>query len=274
MVALEKLTMPRIITLLVSAALIVAGTGLMWSVAHDQPKPYNHRANWALLVFWIVFLLCLLACLFKRESLAVLACGVTLMVSLCLGTVSGSFVNDASFASINYYRVTNQDNDTSDSRKYTAGGILAYAGLLLCLVVTIRIPSPLNVSLTQKLFALVVAASGILGVIVLWSSNAATISNAAYSITIDTTVMTLLLIMYLIMALVSSSTWYNSFNLYFQGFFITRLFLDMFTAAALNDADKDQIYAGFLFCWFATILAVIITLMNCWKSEGLMVQAV
>lgn len=271
----------ELLLLLVAAILVVAGTATYWNArfelsdagvvgTHSEDKS---AFNWDMVVFWLVLLACAAAVLLPKVRVwSVLAAGMLIMLAI------HRTGNNVSWAVVNYCRLQQADSATSENwnKKCSSGGIVAYFGVLLALLVAFFSDGSMaeaekGFAGKDKLLSLVSAVFAVVGVVVLWSSVASTASFAGfnlYKITIDTTVTTILATLYVVASTFNGNKVLRAAAGFVSALVFVFIFHDMFTLAkSVGSTNDNQVYAGFLFCWFSMLANMGVVTLQHWKHE-------
>jgi len=271
---MESTKLVKLVALVLAAVCIITGTSLLWNdraniAVTPEASETRHQFNWNNTLFYLVWLLAA-AGVFLNQG--VFAVGVS---AIAYGIATFRENNLASFAYINQCRVNNGYESTRDSatRRCTAGGIIAYAGLIICIVLS---ATPLTFEATvfkDKVMALIATILAIVGLVLSWASYAAgappglalAAGNVYYS-TIDVTVVTFLATAYTVLGVFSSSPCMRMAAGFLAGLAFVTIFESMFIVV-LNTDDDNQIYAGFIFSWFAVMADLAIAIHSGWASN-------
>lgn len=268
----------ELILLVVSAILVVVGTAVLWNARSDfitatilaDTDEAKSQYNWDIIVFWLVFLACAGAVLQPKARVwVVLAAGMLLLLAMYRAKTYSAW------ALINACRIAQADSATAAdwNKKCSSGGIIAYFGILLAILLAFFSEGSMAEAQkgfkgNDKLLSLVSAIFATIGVIVLWSSKAATVSFtsfAYYSRTIDTTVVTILATLYVIGGTFNGNTVLRAAGGFVSALVFVFVFHDMFDGAK-GVADDNQQYAGYLFCWFAMWANMGVVALQHWKT--------
>ena len=120
--------------LVIALVLVIVGTALMFSIRDQLAANISEKHNqydWDGAAFWIAWLFAFFAIFFRSTMSAVLGGGITVGFSLYL---TGNLF---SWAEVNMCRVQDEKNHSKSSvlQRCAAGGILAYTGIVLALLV-------------------------------------------------------------------------------------------------------------------------------------------
>lgn len=273
--------------MLVAAGLIIAGTATLWNarkamvdagVLQDNDE-IKSRYNWDLIIFWLVWIAAGAALYFPRARVfTVLATGMVLILSLQRGAPGIPVTNYASWGSINSCRILQGDSATAAdwNRKCASGGIVAYVGVLLALIIAFfsqgnMLQPEKTFGGKDKILSLVSVLFTVIGVIVLWSSEGAAVPTSSgfdlYGKTIDTTIETLLATFYVVGATYNGNAVLRAAAGFVTSLVFVLIFHDMFVVAATVASPANrQTYAGFLFCWFSMIVNLIVVTLQHWQN--------
>lgn len=250
-----------------AAVLVAVGTALLYrdkgNVVADVTELQN-QYNWDVVVFFLVLIVSAAARFLNQSIFAIFAAGM--LVSLIVFRTG----NLASWTMTNYCRV--QEGYSATQSKHTqlctGGGILAYAGVFLAAALAFIGAEKASVKDKQLQFGAVLSAIfTLIGVIVLWASDASTISNTVYTLTIDNTVLTILATVYTLVGVVFSGDALRGAAAFLSAFVFVSSFHDMYPAV-LGTKSSDSVYAGFLFCWFAMIVNIAVSIKLFWDSNS------
>lgn len=276
----EKLS--HVAALVLSIVLIITGTAIQWKNRANLITPNDEAQNgynWGLMVFWLIWIFCAAAFFLKQPSLAVVAAGLSLAIAIsplyaATGTVTSvTSVNPQSWAYVNYFRVSEDRTTTSATRLETVGGIFVYFGNWLSLLVAF---SPYDVKAVKGkdlLLGVLTVVFFIIGSVVVWCSQAANTSSPGYLQTIDATVIAFLSTLFTVCALCNNNDLLFSAGAFISSYSLVTIFQYMGDAVFINrnavvNGNKDPIYAGFLFLWFAMFVNIGIVASHFWKSNG------
>lgn len=271
----------ELILLVIAAILVVAGTATYWNARSDLVNAGvvglnsedKSRFNWDVIVFWLVFLACAAAVLLPKVAVwSSLAAGMLIVLAIYR---TG---NKVAWASVNYCRLQQADSATAAdwNKKCSSGGIVAYFGVLIAILLAFFSEGSManaqkGFAGNDKLLALVSAVFAVIGVIVLWSSVASTASVATYTLyatTIDTTITTILATLYVVAGTFNGNKVLRAAAGFVSALVFVFIFHDMFSVSkAVGSTNDNQVYAGFLFCWFSMWANMGVVTLQHWKRE-------
>jgi len=275
----EKL--PHVAALVLAIVLIITGTAIQWNnranLINSNDETEN-TYNWNLMVFWLIWIFCAAAFFLKQPSLTIVAAGLSLAIAIsplfaATGTVNSvTSINTQSWAYVNYFRVSEDQTTTSATRLATVGGIFVYFGNWLALLVAFSPYDVKGVKGKDSLLGVISIAFFIIGSIVVWTSQAANTKSHVYLQTIDATVIAFLSTLYTVCALFNNNDLLFSAGAFISSYSLVTIFQYMFTAVYYNrnaviNGNKDPVYAGFLFLWFAMFVNIGIVANHFWKSN-------
>lgn len=252
---------------LLAAVLVIVGTALLYrdegNVVADVQE-YRNQYNWDVVVFYLVLVAAAAARFLNQPIFAIFAAGM--LVSLAIYRTG----NYASWTMINNCRIQEGYSATQDKHTQlcTAGGILAYTGVFLAAALAF-VGAELAASKDQHVVigAALTAVFTLIGVIVLWSSDAATTGNSQFVQTIDTTVLTVLASVYTLVGVFFDGDALRGAAAFLSSIVFITSFHDMFSAV-LSTSKSDRVYTGYLFCWFAMIVNMAIAVKHFWGSNS------
>jgi len=263
---------PHIFGLLFAALLVIAGVGLLWNVGADLQTDSDanmHQFNWETTMFLFVWAAALTAVVTRRHIFAALAAGIALYISLF------HVSNVLSMAQINACRASNQHDSTESVQRCTAGGILAYAGMFLSLMVSFMPYAYTPVIRYDALLALVSIVLVVVGCVVLWTSSSADTPQGGpftlvvdgptiYTMTLDISMIALMATFYTFSGMLSSNLTLRSFAVFVSAYAFNWIFHDMFDVLGSNET---QVYAGCVLCWLGMICNIAIGTSFFWEYQ-------
>jgi len=262
--------------LIFALCLIVAGTGLLWNSHSDLTAGFRDNVrqfNWECTCFYLIWFFAVMAVVIGRHIFAAVAAGIALFLIL------HNTNNVLSMATINACRASNQGSGTF--REYTAGGILAYAGMFLSLIVSFtpytvgRANGPV-VAVFDYLLGLVAFVLVLVGVIVLWCSHSAYTPYptdlilapgynnngvALYTETIDITMIAIMALFFTLSGVVAENVALRAFGAFVSAYAFNMIFHNMFNILYDNHA---MVYAGCILCWLGMLVNIAIATMFFW----------
>eukprot|EP00048_Salpingoeca_helianthica_P021912 m.15155 g.15155 ORF g.15155 m.15155 type:complete len:270 (-) comp6621_c0_seq1:224-1033(-) len=247
--------------------LVIVGTALLWrDQANVVPDTREARSmyNWDVVVFFLVLIAAGAARFLNQPIFAIFAAGM--LVSLAIYRNS----NFVSWTSINLCRIAEGQSATQNkhSQLCTGGGVLAYAGVFLA--AALAFVGAEKRKSQDTLLVVGAVATGVLaviGVIVIWTSDAAASNNTdAYYLAVDTTVLTILATTYTVVGVIFEGVPLRSAAAFLSAMVFVSSFHDMFVSVLNTDANRP-VYAGFLFCWFSMITNIAVAVKHFWEAD-------
>jgi len=213
--------------------------------------------NWFDVLFWLVWICAFASVALNKTSLLPLAMGITVIVATYrLGNV-------LSWTTLNFERILNQSNSFAYLRVQVAGGILAFFGILLALFAAAM---PVSFKPTEKspmmthMICMLALVFTLIGTIVLWNTVGASSSSfPVYNQTIDSTVMIWLSQIFVFIGIVCTKGDVQILQGaagFFAAYTFAALLGDMFSVH-FQSGDGNNTYAGYFFCWLASIFHMI-----------------
>jgi hypothetical protein len=252
---------PYIAGLFFALLLIVPGTALLWHQRSTIENGRNsHQFNWEVVQFYLVWFFAMLAVVLGRNFFCAVAGGIAVFLTLF------NMGNVVSFAYINSCRAEDEyGTSTQFTRECTAGGILAYTGMILSLIISfspfVVISRHTILEAFDYLLALCAFMLVLVGCIVLWTSDPASstaplaLSNIRaneYTLLMDITVISIYATFFTLCAISAENIVLRSFGAFVTGYAFNMIFYHMWDIEQYS--DKPQVLAGAILCWVGMII--------------------
>jgi len=252
---------PYIAGLFFALLLIIPGTALLW---HQRSQIENGRNsnqfNWEVTQFYLVWFFAMLAVVLGRNFFCAVAGGIAVFLTLF------NMGNVVSWAYINACRAEDQyGTSTQFTKECTAGGILAYTGMILALVISfspfVIISRHTILEAFDYLLALCSFLLVLVGCIVLWSSDPASSTGTAdlsvsppnaYTLLMDITVISMYATFFTLCSIGAENIVLRSFGAFVTGYAFNMIFYHMWDVEAYS--DKPFVLAGTILCWVGMII--------------------